>query len=111
MSGAVGPTAPDAPSLARPTSHGPAGAGDVVSGRRLVPLLLLVASAGYVCRVALTVAGPGIMADFGLTQAQLGTVFSAFLLGYTLCQVPSGWLADRVDARRRECSGFWLEPR
>ncbi len=73
---------------------------EVVSARRLVPLLLLVASAGYVCRVAVTVAGPGIMADFRLTQAELGTVFSAFLLGYTLCQVPSGWLADRVDARR-----------
>ena len=91
------PTAATAATLAA----GPrAGAGDTVSPRRLVSLLLLVASAGYVCRVAVTVAGPGIMADFGLTQAQLGTVFSAFLLGYTLCQVPSGWLADRIDARR-----------
>jgi len=69
------------------------------SARRLVFLLLLVASAGYVCRVAPTVAGPGIMADFGLTQTQLGTVFSAFLLGYTLCQVPAGWLADRLGPR------------
>ena len=67
---------------------------------RLAPLLLLVASAGYVCRVAPTIAGPGIMADFGLTQTELGAVFSAFLFGYTLCQVPSGWLADRVHPRR-----------
>ena len=80
-----------------PTS---AAAAAVVSPRRLIPLLLLVASAGYVCRVAVTVAGPGIMADFRLTQAELGAVFSAFLLGYTLCQIPSGWLADRIDARR-----------
>lgn len=70
-----------------------------VSARRLIPLLLLVASAGYVCRVAPTIVGPGIMADFHLTQTQLGTVFSAFLAGYTLCQVPSGWIADRVNPR------------
>jgi ACS family glucarate transporter-like MFS transporter len=30
----------------------------------------------------------------------MGTVFSAFLAGYTLFQVPSGVLADRVSARR-----------
>ena len=77
--------------------------------RRLPPLLLLVAAAGYICRVAPTVAGPGIMAEFGLTQTQLGTVFSAFLVGYTLCQVPSGWLADRVHPRRLFLcmSGAW----
>ncbi len=68
--------------------------------KRLVALLMLVTSAGYVCRVAVTVVAPGIMRDFGLTQAQMGTVFSAFLVGYTLCQVPSGGLADRVSARR-----------
>ena len=68
--------------------------------QRLVPLLMIVASVGYVCRVAVTVVAPGMMKDFGLTQAQMGTVFSAFLIGYTFFQVPSGSLADRVSARR-----------
>lgn len=80
-------------------------------GKRLVLLLMAAASAGYICRVAITVAGPGIMHDFGLTQAQMGTVFSAFLIGYTLFQVPSGWLADRVSARTIFlvlCAGFTL---
>lgn len=67
---------------------------------RLVLLLAAAASAGYVCRVAITVVAPGIMRDFGLTQAQMGTVFSAFLLGYTAFQVPSGSLADHLSARR-----------
>jgi len=67
---------------------------------RLVLLLTAVASSGYVGRVAVTVAAPGMMKDFNLSQAQMGTVFSAFLFGYTLLQVPSGALADRVDARR-----------
>jgi len=70
------------------------------AGKRLVWLLLLVASAGYVCRVAVTVVAPGIMREFHLTQTQMGTVFSAFLLGYTVFQVPSGWLADHISARR-----------
>ena len=68
--------------------------------KRLVPLLMIVTSVGYVCRVAVTVVAPGMMRDFGLTQAQMGTVFSAFLIGYTFFQVPSGGLADRVSARR-----------
>jgi ACS family glucarate transporter-like MFS transporter len=79
--------------------------------KRLVLLLMAVTSAGYVCRVAVTVVAPNMMRDFGLTQAQMGTVFSAFLVGYTFFQVPSGGLADRVSARRIFlvlCSGWAL---
>jgi MFS transporter, ACS family, glucarate transporter len=68
--------------------------------KRLVVLLALVASVGYVCRVAVTIVAPHIMRDFHLSQTQMGTVFSAFLVGYTIFQVPSGILADRVSARR-----------
>ncbi len=67
---------------------------------RLVLLLAAVASSGYVGRVAVTVAAPGMMKDFGLSQTQIGTVFSAFLFGYTLFQVPSGALADRLNPWR-----------
>jgi len=68
--------------------------------RRLVLLLMTVASAAYVGRVAVTVVAPAIIKEFGLTSTEMGTVFSAFLAGYTLFQVPSGVLADRVSARR-----------
>jgi MFS transporter, ACS family, glucarate transporter len=77
--------------------------------KRLVLLLMAAASVGYVCRVAVTVVAPNMMREFGLTQTQMGTVFSAFLVGYTLFQVPSGGLADRVSARRIFiflCSGW-----
>jgi ACS family glucarate transporter-like MFS transporter len=70
------------------------------TSKRLVVLLAAVASVGYICRVAVTVVAPNMMTDFGLSQTQMGTVFSAFLVGYTLFQVPSGALADRVSARR-----------
>lgn len=81
------------------------------ASKRLVLLLMAVTSVGYVCRVAVTVVAPNMMKDFGLTQAQMGTVFSAFLVGYTLFQVPSGWLADRISARRIFlvlCTGWTL---
>jgi len=72
---------------------------------------MAAASAGYICRVAITVVAPAMMQEFALTQAQMGTVFSAFLLGYTIFQVPSGSLADRVSPRRIFlvlCFGFAL---
>src|SRR6202043_393151 len=68
--------------------------------KRLVLLLMAATSAGYVCRVAVTVVAPNMMGEFGLSQAQMGTVISAFLEGYTFFQVPSGGLAARVSARR-----------
>jgi len=77
----------------------------------MVLLLATAASAGYVCRVAITVVAPGIMQEFGLTQTQMGTIFTAFLIGYTLFQIPSGGLADRVSPRRIFlvlCFGFAL---
>jgi len=81
------------------------------TSKRLILLLMAATSAGYVCRVAVTVVAPNMMRDFGLTQTQMGTVFSAFLVGYTFFQVPSGGLADRVSARRIFivlCTGWLL---
>lgn len=68
--------------------------------RRLVPLLALVASVGYVCRVDVTVIGPALMSEFSLSQVQMGELSSVFLIGYTALQVPAGWLADRIPIRR-----------
>jgi ACS family glucarate transporter-like MFS transporter len=70
------------------------------SGGRLVFLLTLAASVGYLCRVDITVVAPRLMAELKLSQLEMGRVFSAFLLGYTLFQVPSGWLAGRAPTRR-----------
>jgi ACS family glucarate transporter-like MFS transporter len=66
----------------------------------LVALLCATATAGYLCRVNVSVAGALLMGEFGLSQVQMGRVFSAFLLGYALFQVPGGMLADRWGARR-----------
>jgi ACS family glucarate transporter-like MFS transporter len=65
----------------------------------LVALLAATATASYLCRVNVSVAGTLMMKELALDQIQMGRVFSAFLLGYALCQVPAGMLADRLGAR------------
>ena len=67
---------------------------------RLVALLSLTATASYLCRVNTSVAGVQIMREFGLSQQAMGRIFSAFLAGYALCQIPGGVLADRFGAVR-----------
>ena len=61
----------------------------------LVALLAATATASYLCRVNVSVAGALMMRELGLSQPAMGQVFSAFLLGYALCQIPAGMLADR----------------
>jgi MFS transporter, ACS family, glucarate transporter len=70
--------------------------------------LSATATAGYLCRVNVSVAGALLMEELGLSQAQMGRVFSAFLLGYALLMVPAGALADRWGARRvLELACWW----
>jgi ACS family glucarate transporter-like MFS transporter len=74
----------------------------------VVAMLCATATAGYICRVNVSTAGPLLMKEFGLTQIEMGTIFSAFLLGYALFQIPSGALADKFGARRILSGITWL---
>jgi len=60
---------------------------------------LAVMGVAYLDRVAISSAAPAMKADLGLSDTQMGLVFSAFTLAYALFEVPSGWLADRFGAR------------
>ena len=60
---------------------------------------LAAMAVAYLDRVCISTAAPAMKADLGLTDAQMGLVFSAFTLAYALFEVPSGWLADRFGAR------------
>jgi MFS family permease len=53
----------------------------------------------YLDRVAISSAAPAVKAELGLSDTEMGLVFSAFTLAYALFEVPSGWLADRFGAR------------
>ena len=73
----------------------------------LVTLLCATATASYLCRVNVSVTGALLMGEFNLSQIEMGRVFSAFLLGYALFQVPAGMLADRWGARRILALSAW----
>jgi MFS transporter, ACS family, glucarate transporter len=80
-----------------------------VKGNRwlLVALLSVTATASYLCRVNVSVAGALLMSEFNLSQVEMGRVFSAFLLGYALFMVPAGMLADRWGAKRVLALAAW----
>ncbi|WP_455242346.1 MFS transporter [Petrachloros mirabilis] len=68
--------------------------------RWLILLLLFLTSVvTYIDRVNISVAARHMMPAFGLTDQQMGLIFSAFVVGYALFQIPGGWLADRWGAR------------
>ncbi|HEX4230489.1 MAG TPA: MFS transporter [Bryobacteraceae bacterium] len=61
--------------------------------------MFLVSAISYLDRVNISIAGQSIANEFHLTNLQLGSVFSAFVLGYGLFQAPAGWVADRLGPR------------
>jgi ACS family glucarate transporter-like MFS transporter len=67
---------------------------------RIVGLLAGFSLVAYILRMNISVAAKFMMPDLGLTQIQMGQVFSAFMLGYALFQVPWGILGDRSGPRR-----------
>jgi ACS family glucarate transporter-like MFS transporter len=54
----------------------------------------------FVDRVNVSIARGAIALSYGLSDLQLGKIFSAFYLGYGVFQIPSGWLADKLGPRR-----------
>ena len=54
----------------------------------------------YVDRICISTAKEPIARDLSLSEREMGWVLSVFALGYAFCQMPSGWLADRLGPRR-----------
>ncbi len=76
---------------------------------KLVGLLTAGSTINYADRVNISVAAPVMMATLGWNEAQFGMVFSSFLVGYTLLQIPGGVIADRWSACKLlafACIGF-----
>lgn len=66
----------------------------------LVFLLFVVSAIAFLDRTNISVAGVQMRREYAIDQVHLGWVFSAFLVGYALFQVPAGWLAARFGPRR-----------
>ena len=68
--------------------------------KELLVLMVGASAVNYIGRTAMAVSGPDIARQFRFSEAELGQVFAAFWLSYTLVTWPSGWLADRFGAAR-----------
>jgi ACS family glucarate transporter-like MFS transporter len=74
----------------------------------MVGLLVGFSLVSYIERINISVASNRMMPELGLTQVQMGQVFSAFVLGYALLQIPIGMVADRIGPGRILAVLGWL---
>ncbi len=66
----------------------------------IVAMLICIAFLGHFNRVSITVAGnERFISSDGMTEVQMGRVYSIFLLVYTIGMLPGGWLIDRFGPR------------
>lgn len=65
----------------------------------ILSLLFAISAVTYMDRVNISVTARQMMPAYGLTSQEMGYIFSAFVFGYALCQIPGGWLGDRWGAR------------
>jgi MFS family permease len=61
-----------------------------------VGLLFFAACINYIDRGSLSVAAPALARTMELSPSQIGFLLSAFFWSYTVFQIPSGWLTDRL---------------
>jgi sugar phosphate permease len=67
---------------------------------RVFMLLCLMYFIMYIDRVNISVAGPVIKEEMGLTNTQLGIALSAFGVCYAFLQIVNGYLGDRFGPRK-----------
>jgi len=68
--------------------------------RFLIMVLLFVSvTVNYLDRSNLSITAPAMRSELGFDTAQMGYVLSAFGWTYAICQIPGGWLVDRVAPR------------
>jgi ACS family hexuronate transporter-like MFS transporter len=63
-------------------------------------LLCLITTINYLDRQAFAVAGPVIVAEFGLSNTEFGAITSAFLFAYAIGQIFVGPVVDRLGTKR-----------
>jgi MFS transporter, ACS family, glucarate transporter len=66
----------------------------------IVALLFAFSAISYFDRTIMSIAGPALMQEFAISSTEMGSVYSAFILGYALLMIPGGWLTDRLGSRR-----------
>lgn len=65
----------------------------------ILAMLFLATTINYADRATISIAGPDIAKDLGLSPVEMGYIFSAFAWSYVLAQLPGGWLLDRFGSK------------
>ena len=66
----------------------------------LMGIVMAIMAVTALNRLNLSIAGKVIEEQFSINTIAMGTVFSAFLWGYGLFQIPWGYVCDRIGPRR-----------
>ncbi|MBI3822344.1 MAG: MFS transporter [Planctomycetes bacterium] len=67
---------------------------------RILPLMMVFVALAHFNRISITVAGAEKIIPSGLiSKTEMGFVYSAFLIVYTLAMLPGGWVLDRFGPR------------
>ena len=67
---------------------------------RVMAIVMAIMAVTALNRLNLSIAGKAIEEQFSFNTVAMGTVFSAFLWGYGLFQIPWGYVCDRIGPRR-----------
>jgi len=75
----------------------------------LLAIIFFLTVVNYADRAIISIAGPAISDEFGLSAIELGFIFSAFGWSYVIGQLPGGWLLDRFGTKwvYATCVGIW----
>jgi sugar phosphate permease len=67
--------------------------------QRIIPVAFLMYTVAFMDRVNISFADQGMAHAFHVNQAAIGLTFGAFFAGYTILQIPAGYIADRWGAK------------
>lgn len=83
--------------------------GNIMKARHMVLSILFgVWLVSFMDRMVMATAMPYIAEEFHLSPLAMGGVMSAFFIGYAICQLPGGFLADKFGARKVMAGAiFW----
>lgn len=66
----------------------------------IAALLFAAATINYIDRQSISIAERELKREFGFTPQQYGDILSWFFLAYAIGQIATGWVVDRIGARK-----------
>ncbi|MBI4889802.1 MAG: MFS transporter [Acidobacteria bacterium] len=88
-----------APGGEKPPHHDSGEGGSGALRKRVVYFAVALSLVTYIDRVAMSQAAPFVAREFALTKIEVGWIFSAFALAYSLFEIPGGWMSDHFGPR------------